>query len=117
MAKTNMPATGAISAMPCTMKVAVDAPKPPISAAATGIRIRAAIGDMRLSRIAARSATMVKLPRSTSIAAPSATDKIGSVIAVAAAFVSRQPGPGAQRPRHQDTAVGRAGFEFDGNDL
>jgi len=68
MAKTNMPATGAISEMPATMNLAVCRPKPAASAPATGTRISAAMGERRLSRIAANKPQIINMPTVTSMA-------------------------------------------------
>ena len=67
MAKTNMPATGAISEMPATMNLAVCKPKPAASAPATGTRINAAMGERRLSRIAASRPQITNMPTVTSM--------------------------------------------------
>jgi len=67
MANTNIPATGAILVMPPMMNFEVSMPKPPTSAAAMGIAMRATRGDIFLVRIAASNRAIVVRPSSASI--------------------------------------------------
>jgi hypothetical protein len=72
MAKTNMPATGAIEEMPAIMNLAVVSPNPPIRAATTGIAISATIGASQFSIIVPSSTNTVSAPSAASIFLPGA---------------------------------------------